>query len=142
MKKTMLLVLLAMVLTACGGGTNSSDAGAVQATATSAPVAVQTAGPSYSEDMLAEGDKLFHQTCFTCHGPDGTGIEGLGKDLTTSAFVADSTDEELLAYVTAGRPIDDPANTSGVAMPPKGGFDFLQDEDIQAIIAYVRSIHE
>jgi disulfide bond formation protein DsbB len=98
--------------------------------------------PSYSAEMISNGESLFKQTCFACHGPEGKGIPNLGKDLTTSAFVKDSTDGELLAYVLEGRPADDPANTTGIAMPPKGGFDFLSNDDIEAIIAFVRSIDE
>jgi disulfide bond formation protein DsbB len=44
--------------------------------------------------------------------------------------------------VKQGRPANDPANTTGITMPPKGGFEFLTDEDILKIIAFVRSIHE
>jgi disulfide bond formation protein DsbB len=93
----------------------------------------------YPAEVVAQGETLFGQTCFTCHGPDGKGIPNLGKDLTTSEFVSQSTDAELLDYVKTGRPANDPANTTGIAMPPKGGFDFLSDEDIEAIIAFIRT---
>lgn len=116
MRKLAMLLLLTVLLAACGNGASS--------------------------DQVSQGDKLFHQTCFTCHGVDGKGLPGLGKDLVRSDFVATRTDQELLDYVKAGRPVDDPLNTTGVAMPPKGGFDFLTDDDILAIITYVRSIHE
>ena len=69
-------------------------------------------------------------------------MPNLGKDLTTSEFVRDNDDDELLAYVLEGRAIDDPRNTTGIAMPPKGGFDFLTDDDILKIIAFTRSIQE
>jgi disulfide bond formation protein DsbB len=90
--------------------------------------------------LISDGEALYQQTCFACHGPDATGLPNLGKDLTISAFIKESSDDELLAYVVEGRAVDDPANTTGVAMPPKGGFDFLSDDDIQAIIAFLRSI--
>ena len=48
----------------------------------------------------------------------------------------------LLANVKEGRAVDDPLNTTGAAMPPKGGFAFLTDSDINSIIAIVRSIEE
>ena len=98
--------------------------------------------PTYSAETIAEGETLYGQTCFACHGADAKGLPNLGKDLTTSEFVSSSSDAALLAYVIEGRPADDPANTTGVAMPPKGGFDFLTDDDINSIIAFVRSIQE
>ncbi len=98
--------------------------------------------PVYSAEMIADGEALYQQTCFSCHGTDGRGLPNLGKDLTTSEFVKASTDAELLAYVLVGRTADDPANTTGVTMPPKGGFEFLTEGDIESIIAFVRSIEE
>lgn len=143
LKPAALVVLLAMLLAACGGSATAERPPDTPRPASPVDTSVPDAGgPAYSEDLIAEGDKLYHQTCFACHGPDATGVEGLGKDLTTSQFFADSTDEQLLQYVLEGRTIDDPANTSGVAMPPKGGFVFLQNEDILAIIAYLRTLQQ
>ena len=116
MKRILMVGLLAALLVACGG-----------------------AGADDSE-MVSQGETLYGQTCFTCHGPDATGVEGLGKDLTNNEFIMGSTDQELLEYVKQGRPADHPDNTTGVAMPPKGGFDFLTDDDILAIIAYLRTL--
>ena len=118
-------LLLGGLLAACGGGAGP-----------------QPAEGNYPPEMVEAGRTLFGQTCFACHGPDAKGLPNLGKDLTTSAFVAEHSDEELLAYVKQGRPANDPANTTGITMPPKGGFEFLTDEDILKIIAFVRSIHE
>jgi mono/diheme cytochrome c family protein len=119
------LLLVAGALAACGGAPGEAPGAA-----------------GYSAEVIEAGRTLFAQTCYACHGADGRGLPNLGKDLTTSAFVAEQSDEELLAYVKQGRPADDPLNTTGVAMPPKGGFDYLTDEDILKIIAYVRSIQQ
>jgi mono/diheme cytochrome c family protein len=81
-------------------------------------------------------------TCSACHGPNGQGVQGLGKDMTHSEFIAGLSDEELLAFIREGRPIDDPANTTGVIMPPSGGNPSLSDEQMMDIIAFIRSIHE
>ncbi len=58
----------------------------------------------------------------------------------TGQFVADNTDAQLLVYVKKGRGVDDPLNTTGIPMPPKGGNPALTDQEIADIIAYVRSI--
>jgi hypothetical protein len=69
------------------------------------------------------------------------GLKGLGKDLVHSEFVKEETDEQLLKYVNEGRTVDDPRNTTGIPMPPKGGNPALTDQQIVHIIAYLRTIH-
>jgi mono/diheme cytochrome c family protein len=66
----------------------------------------------------------------------------LGKDLTTSTFVAEKTDAELIEFIKVGRGPEDPLNTTGVAMPPRGGNPALKDQEIADIVAFVRSIHQ
>lgn len=87
------------------------------------------------------GHDLFVASCAACHGPSGEGIEGLGKPLSGSPFVASKTDEELIAFIKSGRPVWDPENTTGVDMPPKGGNPALSDEQIRHIVRYIRSLH-
>ncbi|NIV72932.1 hypothetical protein GWN26_14010, partial [Candidatus Saccharibacteria bacterium] len=50
------------------------------------------------------------------------------------------TDKELLKYVNEGRPADHPLNTTGIAMPPKGGNPALKDQEIMHIIEYLRTL--
>ena len=76
-----------------------------------------------------KGKTVFEGTCISCHGPDAKGLPGLGKDLTTSEFVAAQTDNQLIGFVKKGRPASDPANTNKVDMPPKGGNPALTDTD-------------
>jgi disulfide bond formation protein DsbB len=87
------------------------------------------------------GKDYYMKTCAACHGNDGKGLPKLGKDLTTSQFVIDKTNQELVDYVKIGRLPSDPLNTTGVAMPPKGGNPTLTDKEILDIVTYVRSIH-
>jgi disulfide bond formation protein DsbB len=88
------------------------------------------------------GHQAFINACSACHGANAEGIEGLGKPLATSPFVASKTDEELINFVKTGRPIWDPENTTGVDMPPKGGNPALGDEDLKKIVSYLRALHE
>jgi len=89
-----------------------------------------------------EGKTLFGQTCAACHGMDAKGLPKLGKDLTTSTFVAEKSDADMLNFVKVGRLPSDPLNTTGVAMPPKGGNPALTDQQIMDIIAYVKTLHK
>lgn len=96
--------------------------------------------PNYSAAQLAEGKKLFMQTCFACHGAEGKGMPGLGKDMTTSEFIRGNTDDEMLAFLKTGRRADHPLNTTKVDMPPKGGNPALTEDQLRSIIAHVRSL--
>jgi disulfide bond formation protein DsbB len=137
MKKTFLILSLLVVLSilaACGGG-GSEPAPAAQ------PAAQEPAAQPVSMGDPAKGKEGF-ATCAGCHGPEGKGIEGLGKDMTSSEFIASQTDEQLMAFIKTGRPASDPANTVGVDMPPKGGNPALTDQQLLDIVAYIRSIQQ
>jgi cytochrome c5 len=90
----------------------------------------------------AKGKGVFKQTCVACHGDDGRGIEGLGKDWTKSEYIANSTDDELVEFLKVGRTIEDPANTTGVLMPPKGGNPSLSVDDLRNVVVYMRSLQD
>lgn len=99
-----------------------------------------TSGNSeYAPDVVAHGESLF-VACAACHGPDGRGVPNLGKDLVESEFVHSLSDDELVNFIKTGRPLWDPLNTTGIDMPAKGGNPVLTDEDIAAIVAYVRTL--
>lgn len=110
--------------------------------ATEEPAGVEPTEEPAPEGDAVVGETLFQNTCAACHGSDAKGLPGLGKDLTTSEFVRGLSDAELVAFITEGRPADDPANTRGVAMPPKGGNPALTAEDLFDIVAYIRTLEE
>lgn len=137
-----LLSLFVINVTACGGDEEPTPAPTVAPT-TAAPAegaapAAQAAAPAGDAE---KGKAIFATTCAACHGPAGEGVQGLGKDMTKSEFIAGLSDEELVAFVKVGRPISDPLNTTKVDMPPKGGNPALTDEQLTDIVAFIRSIH-
>lgn len=76
------------------------------------------------------GKELFMTNCAACHGADGTGI--IGPNLHNNNFVQSKSDEDLAAFMLAGRP--------GTAM---GGFEgILREEDVGNIIALIRTWQE
>jgi disulfide bond formation protein DsbB len=130
MKKTLLLIIamlliLAFVVTGCGGSSAPTEP---------PPTPAPAGDPVKGEELFA--------TCSACHGPNGEGVEGLGKDMTTSEFIASKSDDELVEFIKVGRAPDDPLNTTGVAMLPKGGNPALTDEDLYDIVAYIRTLHK
>lgn len=100
------------------------------------------AGPMLDFYAVESGKELFVTNCSTCHGVDGRGVKGLGKDLTISTFVAGLTDPEMIAFVNRGRDIGSPLNTTKVQMPPKGGNPALNDEKITDIVVYLRAMQD
>lgn len=126
---TAFAVVLAMVAVACGGGSDDADA----PDPTSAP-------PTAASGDAASGESLY-VTCAACHGPDATGVEGLGKSLIGSEFVNSNSDADLIEFLKVGRPTSDPLNTTGVDMPPKGGNPSLDDGDLLDIVAFLRSVN-
>jgi disulfide bond formation protein DsbB len=96
---------------------------------------------AYDTALVEQGGTLF-ATCAACHGPDARGLPNLGKDLVTSEFVGGLSDDDLLTFVKTGRPMWDPANTTGLYRPPNGGNPALTDEQLLSIIAYIRSLRQ
>ena len=131
---TISVLIMAIILVGCGGG-GSQDQGEP------AEPAGSSDQPSLEGDAVA-GETLFQSTCSACHGPDGKGLPNLGKDFTGSEFVKGQSDDELVAFIKVGRPVSDPANTTNVDMPPKGGNPALSDQDLIDVVAYIRTLQE
>lgn len=88
---------------------------------------------------MVAGEKLYLEACAVCHGQQGEGIAGLGNALVGSIFIQERSAEELLTFIRTGRDATDPANQSGLAMPPSGGRPDLSDADLSAIGEFLRS---
>lgn len=136
-----LMIVLLMLLAACGGGDDKKEeaAPAQQEQPAAAP---QAAAPAAIVGDAANGGKIFATACVACHGPEGKGVTGLGKDLTTSEWVAQQSDEQLVEFIKRGRDAGDALNTTGIAMPPKGGNPAMSEQEVADIVAFVRSIHQ
>lgn len=118
-----ILTVMTLALAACGGGSSGSDSnGGV------------TAGDA------AAGEEVFAGTCSACHGPDARGLEGLGKNLHNNEFTNGLSDADLVAFLEVGRPAADPANETGVDMPPKGGNPSLSEQDLYDLVAFLRTL--
>lgn len=91
-----------------------------------------------SAETLAQGQQLYEASCSVCHGMDAQGVPNLGSSLLESTIVREQSDEQALAFLREGRAADDPNNTSGVPMPPSGAHPELSDNEMLAILAYLR----
>ena len=96
------------------------------------------AAASYSPELVAKGDALFHASgnCYACHGSKGEGL--VGPNLTDAEWIhSKGSYDEIVAQINHGVPKEE--SKSGIAMPPKGG-GTLSDDDVKAIAAYVHSL--
>jgi len=132
--RTRVSVFCALTLAfAVGCSKNSEDVTQAAGQKSGEKIAATSAGDA------AHGKQIFEITCATCHAADGTGVKGLGKPLVGSEFVKKSSEADLAKMVTEGRPVDDPLNTTKIAMPPRGGNAGLSDGDIADVVAYVKT---
>lgn len=112
-----ILASLSLALAACGGG------------------------DALDPEAVERGAFVYEGTCQICHGPNGIGVEGLGKPWVNSDFIDGLDDEEMLQFLIEGRPADHPDNTTGIAMTARGGNSLLTDDDLRDVIAYMRSLN-
>ncbi len=87
--------------------------------------------------MADDAGTLFGKNCAACHGKDGSGNTPAGKKLNVKDFTdpkvqAEMKDEEMIKAIKEG--IKDGGKTK---MKPFG--EKLSDEDVKALVAYVRS---
>jgi mono/diheme cytochrome c family protein len=130
-----LLASLAMV-GAAPAVAQTSDAAATPAKPEAA--APPGAAASYSPELVAKGDALFHGSgnCYACHGSKGEGL--VGPNLTDAEWIhSKGSYDEIVAQIDHGVPKAE--SKSGIEMPPKGGA-ALSDDDVKAIAAYVYSL--
>ncbi len=105
-------------------------------------LATLPAGKLVEVEEAIHGRDIFRNVCGVCHAPNGFGMPGLGKDLVHSDFIADTNDDALAAFIERGRDVNDPLNSTKIAMPPKGGNPALTPADLQAVVSYVRGLQD
>jgi len=95
------------------------------------------AGAMLGVDDAVRGREVFSGACVACHGPEGKGVDGLGKNLVESDFVAGQTDGALVQFVAIGRPTAQPS-----PMPPRAGRDDLTDDDLRHVVVWLRGLQD
>jgi mono/diheme cytochrome c family protein len=155
-------VVLAGLLSACGGGGEGGGGGSETAAGDTAPTtggAPADTGAAPSADtaakpardggggaggdakLIAMGDSIFHGqagggTCYVCHGQDAKG-SAVGPNLTDGEWLNnDGTLAGITGTITSGvpKPTKAPA-----PMPPMGGASLSPDQ-VKAVATYVHSL--
>jgi mono/diheme cytochrome c family protein len=87
------------------------------------------------------GEQLYQQRCASCHQPDGRGIEGSFPPLAASEFATTADPTVPIMVVLYG--MHGPVTVHGVQysglMPPYGMGIQMSDEEVAAVLTYVRS---
>ena len=136
---TMVATVVSTETTLASPATAAAEASAHPESTTQASAPGQGDSSSYGAELVAHGQTLY-ATCAGCHGMDALGVPNLGKNLVGTEFMRTHSDQELVQFIITGRPLWDPANTTGIDMPSRGGNPMLTDDDILAIIIYLRSL--
>ena len=98
------------------------------------PLVVSTVAFADAAEVIA-GESLYNQTCVACHGPSGKGAIPGVADLTRPDGALAKSDDALFKSIKEG--LQSPG--AALAMPPNGGNSALTDEDIRALLAYLRA---
>lgn len=82
----------------------------------------------------SHGKSVYEGTCIACHGANGKGALPGVPDLTSAKGPLKGGDEVVIKRMREG--YQSPG--SPMAMPPKGGNPALTDDDLKAVLAYMR----
>jgi mono/diheme cytochrome c family protein len=84
------------------------------------------------------GERLYYAHCVECHGRDGRGSWRAALfllrpgDLTAPGRLAEQSDRYLFDLIKSGG--------SSLGRPGMPSFGYLSDDDIQAVVAYIRTL--
>jgi disulfide bond formation protein DsbB len=106
--------------------------GAMVRNSRQATAALPTTLPTSDAGQAAE---LYSRACAGCHGPANAGLQ-----LIRAEYLDSHSDLEVMALIRAGRSANDPQNFSGSAMPANGGQISLSDEQLLALVRYLRAV--
>lgn len=86
-------------------------------------------------DTVAAGKAIYSQTCIACHGGNGKGAIPGVADLTARDGPLSKPDDDLIKSIAEG--VQSPGSPLG--MPAKGGNPALTEDDIKAVLVYLRT---
>jgi disulfide bond formation protein DsbB len=95
-------------------------------------VQVSSAGQLASRDAVMA---LYNESCAGCHGPGTAAIQ-----LIRPEYLSGHSDLEVMAMIRAGRAANALDNFSGKAMPANGGRISIPDDQLLALVRYLREV--
>lgn len=107
-----------------------SPQAAAEQVATAAPASGGTAGAPAAAAAAADGETVYKQSCFACHGTGAAGAPKLGDKADWQPRLAQGKDT-LYKHAIEGF-----TGAKGM-MPPRGGNASLADADVKAAVDYM-----
>jgi mono/diheme cytochrome c family protein len=100
--------------------------------------------PSAGNDIFVKGRKVFENYCMLCHQSTGNGLPGQFPPLAGSEWVLAPDPGRLIRLVLDG--MQGPITVKGQQFPASSAMppwkDLLKDEDIAAVLTYIRGNQE
>ena len=103
--------------------------------------------PKDERRRITGGENMYFQSCATCHGPDGKGLNVPGSDLLLAPSLVDSVrvkghPHQLIAVLLHGLtgPIDGKTYQAGF-MAPAAALGITRDDRLAELISYLRFTH-
>lgn len=126
--KNFVLVSISCLVLALSGCSKEQDASSNNSNAQSASPSMAGLPEKVDPALASAGKAVYEQNCVFCHQADAIGKPGFAPSLTNQEFLQVASDKFLMATIRDGR--------AGTGMPP---FSHLGREDVEAIVAYLRS---
>jgi disulfide bond formation protein DsbB len=104
-----------------------------RASSSSISAVTQTGAQAGTSNAVAQ--TIFTQSCAGCHGPANAGLQ-----LMRPEFIKSKSELELMAMIRAGRTVNSLDNYTGSAMPANGGRLTLSDDELLAIVQYLKEV--
>lgn len=134
------LVMVVPALTlAIGCGSNDESKPSGEALKASAPAAFDSRKASH--EVIERGEEIYEANCVACHGKGGKGdgpaagvLKPPPRDHTDQVYMSTLTDDDLKKVIVMGGAIR--------GRPLMPSHPQLQGKDLDALVAYVRSLSE
>ncbi|MDQ3168929.1 MAG: cytochrome c [Acidobacteriota bacterium] len=133
--RLLIAVPVLALATACGSSDESKPSGE----ADGAPAAFDSRKASH--EVIERGEEIYEANCIACHGEGGKGdgpaagvLKPPPRDHTDKAYMSTLTDEDLKKVIVMGGAIK--------GRPLMPSHPQLRGQDLDALVAYVRSLSE
>lgn len=97
---------------------------------------INTLAQTETASIIEQGKAVYEQNCLACHQIDGSGVPQLTPSLVNASFVSGDKSQLIKIILNGMKDVEINGEMYDNPMPP---FAFLTDEDIAAVLTYVRN---
>lgn len=130
--KAIVIALASTTLWSCSSSENQEN---TDSSPTTPPEELETSSAAATQ-VIEQGEAVYGQYCVACHQTDGNGMSGAFPPLSQTKWV-EGDKAELIGIILNG--MQGPITVKGEEYNNvMASHDFLSDEDIAAVLTYVR----